>query len=209
MGASHHRREDPFSASPSIRLEIAATAARLVADGALDYASAKRKAARLLLGEANVPRGAMPDNDEVDEALREHLDLFDEDHAGRVARMRHVALQLMHELAGFRPYLTGAVWKGIVAEHAPIHLQLFHDDTKDVQIHLLDRGMDFDATEVPHFRADGQKGGARDVEALAFVWQDEPVLLSLYRADDLRGALKADPPVRGDAAALERLLGPG
>jgi hypothetical protein len=117
--------------------------------------------------------------------------------------MRRVALLLMRELADFQPLVTGAVWKGIVAEHAPIHLQLFHDDTKDLQIHLLNQGMDFDVTELPHFRGDG---GRNDVEALAMVWRGEPVMLSLYRADDMRGALRGEPPERGDAAALERLL---
>jgi len=209
MGISQHSRQDPLSrsgAGATLRLEIAAAAARLVADGALDYASAKRKAARQLLGDAGAPRGAMPDNDEIDEALREHLELFDDGHAERVERMRHVALRLMRELRQYQPYLTGAVWKGIVAEHAPIHLQLFHDDSKDIQIHLLNLGLDFDVTELPHLRAEAHRGD-RGVEALALLWQGEPVLLSLHPADDLRGALKGDPPLRGDASALERRLG--
>jgi hypothetical protein len=112
----------------------------------------------------------------------------------------------MHELDGYRPHLTGAVWKGIVSEHAPIHLQLFHDDSKEIQISLLNRGIDFEVTEMPHFRGDRGGDGARDVEALAMLWQGEPVLLSLYPTDDLRGALRGDPPPRGDATALERLL---
>jgi hypothetical protein len=205
MVASHHRRQEPGPQS-SLRLELAAAAARLVADGALDYGSAKRKAARQLLGDATVPRGAMPDNDEVDVALLEHLQLFDEDHPARVERMRRAALRLMNELDGYRPHLTGAVWKGIVSEHAPIHLQLFHDDSKEIQISLLNRGIDFEVTEMPHFRGDRGGDGARDVEALAMLWQGEPVLLSLYPTDDLRGALRGDPPARGDVTALERLL---
>ena len=63
-------------------------------------------------------------------------------------------------------------------------------------------GIDFDVATVPHFR-----GGA-DVEAIAFWLDEEPVLLSLYRHDDLRGALKggASGPERGDRRALlERL----
>src|SRR5690554_2410807 len=108
-----------------LRREIAATAARLVADGGLDYASAKRKAVRQLTGSNTPPRGALPDNDEIDAALAEHLSIFDEAHDERVACRRRVAAQLMGRLESFRPYLTGAVWKGIVAEHAPMHLQLF------------------------------------------------------------------------------------
>ncbi len=198
----------PRAGADPLRLEIAAAAARLIADGGLDYRSAKRKAAEQLLDGGTPPRGAMPDNAEVDEALREHLALFDDAHPARVARMRRVALALMRELAEYRPHLTGAVWKGIVAEHAPIHLQLFHDDVKDVEIRLLNDGIEFEVGEVPHFRGDGgrRSAGSTDVEALMTTWHGEPVLLSLYPLDDLRGALRGTPAERGDAAGVERLL---
>jgi hypothetical protein len=197
----------PVGGDP-LRREIAAAAARLIADGGLDYGTAKRKAVQQLLDGDAPPRGAMPDNAEVDEALREHLALFDDDHPARVERMRRVALALMETLSDFTPYLTGAVWKGIVAEHAPIHLQLFHDDVKDVEIRLLNDGIDFEVGEVPHFRGDGaRRGGAStDVEALMTTWRGEPVMLSLYTRDDLRGALRGVPAERGDAADVARLL---
>lgn len=183
----------------TLRREIAATAARLIADGGLDYASAKRKAVKQLLGGGQA-KASMPDNDEVDSALREHLELFDDDHADRVIRRRQAAVALMRRLAAFKPYLTGAVWKGIVAEHAPIHLQLFHDNPKDVAIHLLNDGIRFDVETTPHFR----NARRDDVEALVFWWQNEPVLLSLYDEDDLRGALRASDTgaERGDLAAV-------
>jgi len=194
----------PVAGDP-LRREIAIVAARLIADSGLDYGSAKRKAVQHVLDGDSPPRGAMPDNIEVDAALREHLALFDDGHADRVARMRQVALELMHSLAEFQPYLTGAVWKGIVAEHAPIHLQLFHDDVKDVSIRLLDDGLDFEVGEVPHFRS-RTDGDRPDVEALMLTWRGEPVMLSLYAQDDLRGALRGMPAERGDATGVERLL---
>lgn len=193
----------PAPVADPLRRELAAAAARLVAETGLDYGSAKRKAAQQVLDGSTPPRGAMPDNAEIDEALREHLALFDDGHAARVARMRRVALDLMHDLADYRPHLTGAVWKGIVAEHAPIHVQLFHDDVKDVEIRLLNDGHDFEVGEMPHFRGDGGRG---PVEALTMTWRGEPVMLSLYPQDDLRGALKGMPAERGDAAGVERLL---
>jgi hypothetical protein len=180
------------------RREIAAAAARLIADGGLDYGSAKTKAALEVCG-TRAPKGSMPDNDEIDEALREHLDLFDEGHAERVARMRHCAADLMGRLEAFHPLVTGGVWKGIVTEHAPIHLQLFHDNGKEVHYWLLDHRLEFDSATVPHFRGQGE------VEALGLDWQGEPVMLSLYRTDDLRGALRAaagQDAQRGDRAAL-------
>lgn len=181
--------------SDPLRLEIAAAAARLIADAGSDYASAKRKAVQQVLGDRSSAKGSMPDNDEIDAALREHLDLFDADHAARVLRRRQAAAALMQRLEAYHPYLTGAVWKGIVAEHAPIHLQLFHDNTKDVQIDLLNEGVDFDVATVPHFRS------GVDVEALTFWFDDAPVLLSLYAHDDLRGALKAGKGAKGAKGA--------
>lgn len=168
----------------SIRREIAGLAARLVADGGLDYGAAKRKAARELTGRARPPAAALPDNDAIDDALAEHLGLFDEAHEERVARRREAAASLMQWLAPFDPYLTGAVWKGIVAAHAPIHVQVFHDNAKEVEIALVDHGIRFETTTMPHLR------DASEVATLAFWWRDEPVLLSLYAQDDLRGALR-------------------
>ncbi|MBN9461349.1 MAG: hypothetical protein J0H00_08995 [Burkholderiales bacterium] len=184
--------------SDPLRLEIAAAAARLVADGGLDYAEAKKKAARQVLGDGPVPKRALPDNEAIDAALREHLELFDPDHGPRVSRRRQAAAALMLRLADFQPYLTGAVWKGIVAEHAPIHLQLFHDNAKEIEIRLLNEGVDFDVATTSHFR-----GGA-DVEAITFYLGEAPVLLTLYTHDELRGALKAGAsgPERGDRRAL-------
>ncbi len=170
-----------------LRLEIAAAAARLVAESGLDYGTAKHKAVRRLLGDRSLPRAVMPDNDDIDAALREHLDLFDPEHAARVQRRRRLAVGLMTQLASFSPYLTGAVWKGICADHAPTHLQLFHDDPKEVEIHLLNQGVRFEVSTLPHFRQPGE-----EVEVLLFELEREPVMLSLYPVDDLRGALRRD-----------------
>ena len=185
----------------SMRREIAAAAAQLVADSGLDYASAKQKAARDVAGGQRLPRNQLPDNDEVDEALREHLLLFDGEHPARLARMRGVAVELMRELSRFHPLATGAVWKGIATEHVPIHLQLFHDNGKEVGFFLIDRRIAFDATTAPHWRT------GEDVEAFVFEWRGEPVLLSVYGHDDLRGALRggAQGAERGDLQALQTL----
>lgn len=187
--------------SRSMRREIAVAAARLVADSGLDYGSAKQKAAREVVGTERLPRNQMPDNDEIDEALREHLLLFDDEHPARLARMRRAALELMRELSRFHPLATGAVWKGIATEHVPIHLQLFHDNGKEVGFFLIDRRVAFDATTVPHYRT------GEDVEAFVFEWRGEPVLLSVYGGDDLRGALRggAQGAERGDLQALQAL----
>jgi hypothetical protein len=164
----------------SIREEIAAAAAGLIADAGLDYASAKRKAQQQILGNASAPRNALPDNDLIDAALLEHLSLFDDDHTDRVKRRRTVALELMDMLENFNLHLTGAVWKGIVTEYAPIHLQAFSDDSKEMTITLLTRRIRFDSVTVPHLKGTGE------VEAMTFYWRDEPVILSAYEAREFR-----------------------
>jgi hypothetical protein len=189
--------------------EIAAEAARLVADHGLDYGSAKKKAAESISGVSKLPRDAMPDNHQIDDALLEHLTLFDADHANRVHRMRTVAIAIMQRLSDFDPMLTGSVWKGIVAEHVPIHIQVFSDNGKEVQFVLLNLHIDYDSIETKHFRT-----GAT-IEALTFHWKNEPIMISLYAFDDLRGAIKekiaggnlAGRPVRGNLQAATQLLG--
>ena len=186
-----------------IRQEIAIVAARLVAESGLDYRAARMKAARQVLGDRNVPRGVVPDDEELEAALREHLDLFDPGHAERLDRRRRVALEWMRELEPYRPFAAGAVWRGIAAEHAPIHLQLFHDNPKDVEIDLLNRGVRYQVLALPALQ-----DRDAEVEALSFIWRGEPVLISLHDSRDLRGALKRDErgrAERGDRAALEAL----
>jgi hypothetical protein len=92
----------------------------------------------------------------------------------------------MEQLSEFRPYLTGAVLNGTAGEHDDIHLQLFADSAKEVEIYLLGRNVDIDISETPHF-----KGGRHDpVETVSFQWKRETVHAELYDMDDLRGALK-------------------
>jgi hypothetical protein len=190
----------------AVRSELAALAAQLIADSGLDYQSAKRKAARQLFGDGHVSAAMLPDNEKIDQFLLEHLQLFDRDHDLRVARYRQAALFWMQRLEDFNPYLAGSVWKGIVAPHAPIHLQVFTDDAKDLEIRLLNEGISFDVAEIAHF------AGRSDVPAITFYWQqDLPILVSVYRYDDLRGALKRrgnnmGRAERGNLAAVRELV---
>ncbi|MGB7182102.1 MAG: UDP-N-acetylmuramate--alanine ligase [Burkholderiaceae bacterium] len=192
----------PPSEEPGLREEIAALAATLIADSGLDYASAKRKAQQQVLGSHHAPRNTMPDNDLVDTALREHLSLFDEGHEDRVSRRRRAALELMTLLEPFNLHLTGAVWKGIVTEHAPIHLQSFNDNAKEMAIELLNRGVRFDAVTVPHLKGTGE------AEAMTFYWLEEPVILSAYEAREFRSNRQnsAGQPERGNRNALLKLI---
>jgi hypothetical protein len=127
------------------KLEIAAHAARLIAEEGFDYASAKRKAARALAGDGADARALLPDNSLVESELRRYLATFAADtHPPLLAALRRLALQWMRRLEPFNPHLTGAVLNGTATEHSDIHLQLFTDSAKDVEIHLLNEGIEFD-----------------------------------------------------------------
>jgi hypothetical protein len=129
-------------------LEIAVGAARLIADEGLDYASAKRRAAREVLGEGANARGLLPDNDQVEAEVRRHLRLFGgAEHAQLLLALRRHALALMQRLQDYQPRLVGAVLNGTATEHSDIQLHLHCDDVKDVEIFLLNEGIDIDVDE--------------------------------------------------------------
>lgn len=189
-----------------LRAQIAALAARMVAQDGADYAVAKRKAASQLLGDQLPASNLLPDNAEVEEEVRRYQALFQGDRQpARLHRLRSVALQVMDALAEFKPYLTGAVLNGTAGEHDDIHLQLFAESAKEVQIFLLGKNVDIEISETPHFK------GARfdPVETVSFMWHKEGVHAELYELNDLRGALKARADgrvLRADAQALRVLM---
>ncbi|MBP0591874.1 UDP-N-acetylmuramate--alanine ligase [Paraburkholderia sp. LEh10] len=196
-----------------VREEIAIAAARMIAEDGLDYSTAKRKAARQVVGETRVAGEWLPDNDQIEEEIREYQSLFQGDSQPAVLRrLREIALNWMQQLASFNPYLTGAVLGGTAGEHSDIHLQVFCDDPKEVAIHLLNANVQYDVSETRHFAGRGY------VETLSFLWrpssegQDaEPVGIhvALYDTDDLRGAVRADARgrlARADARAVQALI---
>ncbi|UTY57891.1 hypothetical protein [Massilia sp. erpn] len=200
--------QNPYDEGQQLRAEIAATAARLIAQDGADYATAKRKAARLVLGEAQAQsrQSLLPDNNQIEEALRLYQSLFQGDtQPARLFRLRSLALQLMEELEHYHPCLTGAVLNGTAGPHDDIHLQLFADSAKEVQIFLLNKGWHIEISETPHF-----KGPRYDpVETASFLWRQEGVHLALYELDDLRGAMKPRSdgrPLRADLGGVRALL---
>lgn len=183
-----------------LRAEIAAAAARMIAEDGADYGSAKRKAAKMILGNQRVRGDILPDNAQIEDQVREYQALFfGEEHAERLAHLRRLAVEWMEKLADFHPWLTGAVLNGTATEHSDIHLQLFADNSKDVAVFLLNAGIDYEVSESPHFRFP-----ERGVETLSFMWKKEAIHLTLYDLDDLRGGRKN--PDRADLATVRSLL---
>jgi hypothetical protein len=178
-----------------LRAEIAAAAARMIAEDGADYGNAKRKAAKQILGDTKLRGDFLPDNAQIENEVRLYNELFfDDTQPLRLLHLRQLALRLMDDLAQFQPYLTGAVLNGTAGDHSDIHLQLFTESAKDVEIFLLNKNVNFEVSETRHF-----KGNHRPVETLSFLWHKEGVHLTVYQPDDLRGAIKTK-----NGARLER-----
>jgi hypothetical protein len=190
----------------SAKTEIAATAARLVVEEGLEYGPAKRRAVKQLGLNA---RSALPDNELVEEAVREYISVFCADTQPReLAALRRLALTWMERLAQFRPYLGGAVWHGTATRLSDIYLQLFCDDPKSAEMALIENNVDYEARTVTGFHGES-------VEALSLsstsreLGEAIGVHLMIYDHDDVRGALRRDAKgrvPRGDAAAVRALL---
>lgn len=185
-----------------IRSSIAAAAARIMAeDGVEDFASAKRKAARQL---GVVSAQVLPDNAEIEEALRVHQSLYQGDEQGeRIRLLRQEALRAMELLAPFRPYLKGAVLKGTAARYSGIDLQLFAEDSKAVELFLLNNALPFDVIETrPHGPHE------RGVPLFRLDWDGIALDLAVHPLNDERVVSygRGRPVERMTAGALRQLL---
>ena len=168
------------------RERIAAEAARIMAeDGIDDFALAKRKAVRRLGLQGG--RLALPGNDEIEAHLQTYRSLYQaEEHPGRIAELQRIALDAMLALEQFRPYLTGPVLKGTAGPYAEIELQLFPENLKEIELHLLERRIPFDTRDVIRYSGDR----ARAVAVFTLEWEGAPLKLSVFDPRDERLALK-------------------
>jgi hypothetical protein len=188
-----------------MRSQLAYAAAKLMAeDGVQDYATAKQKAARQLGAEDTQ---SLPDNLEIDEALRTYQALFKSEQQPQILRtLRERAVVLMRELQEFNPYLVGSVLIGTATEHSDINLQLFCDSVKDLEIYFINQHRPYKSG------FERNRLGDKTIEVPTFTLEVEDTLatLSVYDTDDLRivKKFKADGRVmeRARLAQVESLL---
>ena len=174
----------------------------------MEYGPAKHRAARLL-GRHGTRLSALPGNDAVEDEVRSYLALFCADtQPADLAALRAVAMVWMERLAGFRPHLTGAVWRGTATRLNNVHLELFCDDSKAAELALIDQRVHFEVGS-----RNGPRGQPVDMLSVAHTSRElgehVTVHLSVLDHDDLRGALKPDAggrSQRGDLAALHQLV---
>ena len=196
-------------AMDSLKEEIAATAARLVVEEGQEYGAAKHSALRQLGLPARTP---LPDNQLLEQAVREHIALFCADtQPAELRALRQLALEWMQRLERFRPHVSGAVWHGTATRHSDIYLQLFCDDSKSAEISLIDMGVRYQPGRVMGLQ--GELVDALSVQARSVALQGYVgIHLLVYDLDDQRGAMLADAQgrkPRGDIRALAALLHDG
>ena len=190
----------------TLALEIAQAAARMVVEEGLEWGPAKQRAVRQL----GLPaRTSLPDNDALEDAVREYIALFCADtQREELQALRELALLWMERLQEFRPYLAGAVWRGTATRLSDIYLQLFCDDPKSAEIALINQHISYEPSTVKGFT--GQPVDALSIHAFCRPLNETiGVHLMIYDHDDMRGALKPDAKGRshrGNAEALKKLL---
>lgn len=181
----------------ALRSEIAVLAARMIAEDGADYGSAKRRAAKQLLGNQKLRGDILPDNSQVEQEVREYNALFFADsQPQRLLLLRQMALDVMQELERFNPYLVGAVLNGTAGKHSDIYLHLYTDNGKDVAIFLLNKDIDFEVSETLSKRNEL-------IETLSFLHDQEGIHLLLNNLDGLRTSARSE---RANIAALRLLI---
>jgi len=190
----------------NLRRHIAYIAARMMAeDGIADYHAAKTKAARQAgLADSNL----LPDNSEIDEALREYQGLYQkEEQPAHLRRLREVAVKVMREFESFRPALVGSGVSGTAGRYSDVNLQLFADDSKAITIFLLNRRYRFEEGSRRVRRGERMD----DVPQISLEVEDVTVTLTVLDRDDERSAARprsdaGDIPQRARLAELEAML---
>jgi len=160
-----------------VRREIAEYAARLIAEGLLDYRAAKSKAAKALNA---TDSATLPGNQEIEAALREYLTLFEaESQPLELAALRTVAIKAMEWLADFSPWISGSVLKGTANGFSVIDLEVISADSKQFELFLLNEGVDFES-------AGGQSSAAKSRQhrsqplSYAISVEDAPVEITIF-----------------------------
>lgn len=197
--------KDSSANRQQMRHRIAHMAARMIAeDGISDYGLAKRKAAR----QAGAPDSRnLPNNLEIEEALRAYQDLYQaQEHPERVTRLRELALDTMRLLQPFEPHLTGSVLSGAVARHGGIHLQLYPDSSKDVEIFLLNRDIPFRLREVRVWAGEAMENVPELVLTTAEAEIHLMLLTPVQRRKPLRLSADGRPLERASMQSVEALL---
>ncbi len=174
-------------------------------EGVRDFQSAKRKAtSRLALDDAR----DLPTNEEIEQALQQHLQLFHgQTLAHDVRRLRQLALEAMQFLSDFEPRLVGSVLSGTVAAETEIQLHVRADTPEQVDGFLREHGIPFRMTE-RRLRFGGDR--QQMIPSYRFTADGVNIELYVFRPEDARemplSPVDGRPMQRASARDVEALL---
>jgi hypothetical protein len=207
MSRGEHHRIHTHDRLQRNRVRIAQEAARLMSEhGIRDFHHAKLKAAERL---GILDTQALPRNQEIEQALREHQRLFLGDSQPQLLRQRReAALDAMRFLAAFEPRLVGAVLEGTADAHSAVCLHVYSDDPEAVMLYLREHGVPFD-TQVRRLRY-GRDEDQPEYQVLLFAADELPFDITVLPRDALRQAplsgVDEKPMKRASSAQLQELL---
>jgi hypothetical protein len=180
-------------------------------EGVKQYFTAKRMAARRLLGKVEGRQtrfrpADLPSNGEIRDALLALSNLAEGSRrTRRLFAMRVVALEAMKTLLPFEPRLIGSVSTGHIRRGSDIDIQVFTDQEESLERHLLGLTWRFERERVTI-----QKFGEIREYVHYHVNDTFPVELTVYPVRELRfrprSSTDGKPIVRVRASALEALL---
>lgn len=197
--------------SGGVRARITAEAARLMVEEGVDqYFTAKRMAAKRVLGRVEGRRARcrpadLPSNGEIRDAVLALSRLAEG--SGRTRRLfalRVVALEAMRALAPFSPRLIGSVSTGHIRRGSDIDLHVFPGDEESLERHLAALGWTYERERVSI-----QKGGEIRDYLHYHVADAAPIELTVYEPRELRSRPRSStdgkPIVRMSIGAVEAL----
>jgi hypothetical protein len=188
-----------------MRTRLAREAARIMAEGTRDYATAKRKAAERL---ASPDTRHLPSNEEIERELRQYLELFQGAKLpNRLAHLRELALDAMRFLQTFDPRLVGPVLTGTVTEYAVIELHVSADTPEQIALWLDENAIPYEQSE-RRVRFGGDRYEA--LPAYRFTADDVTVELCVFNRRSVRetplSPVDGRPMKRANIAEVETLI---
>jgi len=206
MARGEHHRIHAQDRTQRNRVLVAQEAARLMSEhGIRDFHHAKLKAAERL---GIVDTQALPRNNEIEDALREHQRLFHGDTQPQALRARReAAVEALRFLRSFDARLVGAVLEGTADEHSAVCLHVFSDDPDAPGMFLREQGIPL---EVQTRRLRWSPTSQSEHPVLLFGADGIPFDITVLPVDALRQApldrVDERPMRRATAAMVQELL---
>lgn len=206
MARGQHHRIHAQDRLQRNRLRVAQEAARLMSEhGIRDFHHAKIKAAERL---GILDAQALPRNNEIEEALREHQRIFHADSQPQLLQeRREAAAEAMRFLERFDPRLVGAVLEGTADAHSAVCLHLFSDTPESVVLFLEERGVPI-TQQTRRLRV--TRDEQQEYPVLLFAADGLPFDITVLPRDSLRqpplDRIDEKPMRRASLAAVEELL---